>query len=411
MTRRAARPARRGSRLAALAAATLSLALLGACSQDAEEAGATDELVEPSASAGSSDAGAGKDHHDAEAVGGKKLRPGERRVTVSMDEAYTPASPTSTGTDDYRCFLIDPQLEKPAFLTGTHVLPGNPEVVHHVILFKVEPDEVERAEELDAGEEGPGWTCFGGSGLQTAPGEALTDSDWLAAWAPGGEETVTKPGHGVRLDKGSRVIMQVHYNLLAGPQPDVSATQLRLSSRGKGMTGLETLLLPAPVEMPCREGHDDSRLCDREASLLDLRGRIGPDGDKTANLLHQLCGMGWEPGEHTECLRTFNEPMTIHGVAGHMHLLGKEIKIELNPGTPRARTVMDIPVWDFDDQGGIPIDPVRLRPGDQVKVSCRHSQELRDRLPAFEGQPDRYVVWGDGTTDEMCLGMLTVSKP
>ena len=32
-------------------------------------------------------------------------------------------------------------------------------------------------------------------------------------------------------------------------------------------------------------------------------------------------------------------------------------------------------------------------------------------LPAFEGQPDRYVVWGDGTTDEMCLGMLMVTRP
>jgi hypothetical protein len=46
-----------------------------------------------------------------------------------------------------------------------------------------------------------------------------------------------------------------------------------------------------------------------------------------------------------------------------------------------------------------------------VKVTCRHVQWLRDRLPAFAGQPDRYVVWGEGTTDEMCLGILTVTHP
>src|SRR5690606_3907883 len=109
--------------------------------------------------------------------------------------------------------------------------------------------------------------------------------------------------------------------------------------------------------------------------------------------------------------RPIEEPMTIHGVAGHMHLLGRELKIEVNPGTPRARTILDIPAWDFDDQGGIPIDPVDVGPGDEVKVSCRHVQSLRDQLPAFEGQPDRYIVWGDGTTDEMCLGMLQVSRP
>ncbi len=103
--------------------------------------------------------------------------------------------------------------------------------------------------------------------------------------------------------------------------------------------------------------------------------------------------------------------MTIRGVAGHMHLLGRSIRIEVNPGTPRARTVLDIPVWDFDNQGARPIPAVHLDAWDQVKVTCKHVQWLRDRLPAFEGQPDRYVVWGEGTTDEMCLGILQVTRP
>ena len=110
-------------------------------------------------------------------------------------------------------------------------------------------------------------------------------------------------------------------------------------------------------------------------------------------------------------MRTLREPITIHGVAGHMHLLGRSLKIEVNPGTPQARTILDIPVWDFDDQGSRPIDPIRLEPFEQVKVTCRHVQWLRDKLPSFEGQPDRYVVWGEGTTDEMCLGMLQVTRP
>jgi hypothetical protein len=41
-------------------------------------------------------------------------------------------------------------------------------------------------------------------------------------------------------------------------------------------------------------------------------------------------------------------------------------------------------------------------------VTCHHDQALRDKLPAFEGQEERYVVWAEGTTDEMCLGMLQV---
>ena len=46
---------------------------------------------------------------------------------------------------------------------------------------------------------------------------------------------------------------------------------------------------------------------------------------------------------------------------------------------------------------------------DTVKITCKHVQWLRDVLPAFEGIPDQYVIWAEGTTDEMCLGMLQVA--
>jgi protein involved in polysaccharide export with SLBB domain len=99
--------------------------------------------------------------------------------------------------------------------------------------------------------------------------------------------------------------------------------------------------------------------------------------------------------------------MTVRGVAGHQHLLGTSIKIEANPGTPRARTLLDVPVWNFDDQGSRRIAPYRLKPSDTVRVTCHHDQSLRDQQPSFEKQrADRYVVWGEGSTDEMCLGIL-----
>ena len=67
----------------------------------------------------------------------KPLRAGERRVVLRMPEDYTPSAPTGVGTDDYRCFLLDPKLARDQFITGFNVLPGNPDVVHHVILFRV----------------------------------------------------------------------------------------------------------------------------------------------------------------------------------------------------------------------------------------------------------------------------------
>ena len=75
------------------------------------------------------------------------LRKGEKFLDLTMPDPYTPKAPTAPGTDDYRCFLLDPELTENRFLTGTDVRPGNPEVVHHVILFQVPPDDAQRTVE------------------------------------------------------------------------------------------------------------------------------------------------------------------------------------------------------------------------------------------------------------------------
>jgi hypothetical protein len=337
------------------------------------------------------------------------LRPGEKRMTVKMAEEYTPSAPTGVGTDDYRCFLMDPKLHKDVFLTGSQVLPGNPQVVHHVILFRVDPEQVAEAEAKDAQTADPGWTCFGGTGLK---GEFanVDDANWLAAWAPGGDETATPDGYGTPLRAGSQIVMQVHYNLLKGAAPDVSSTQLRWMPGDADLIPLHTYQLPAPVELPCRPDHDDSPLCYRNAAEADVRARFGAD-QNTHNLLHLLCDTPIEAVQTTSCVRNITRGMTVLGVAGHMHLLGRKISIETNPGTPEAKTILDIPIWDFDNQGSKPLkQPLHLDAGDTVKVTCTHVQWLRDVLPAFaEQREDRYILWAEGSTDEMCLGTMSVA--
>ena len=336
------------------------------------------------------------------------LQAGEKRLTIAMPEAYTPSAPTGIGTDDYRCFLLDPGLDRNAFITGTNVQPGNPNVVHHVILFRVPPKYVPEAEQLDATTNGEGWTCFGNSGI--ADNQQIDNAPWLGAWAPGGSESVLADGLGVPLEKGSRIVMQVHYNLLVGREPDTSAAQLRIMPASAHLQPLQTMLLPAPVELPCRPGHTANPLCDREKALADVQSRFGVGPGSMADILHFLCGPIKASGTQT-CDLPIRVATTVRAVAGHMHLLGRSISITANPGTDREQVLLDIPVWNFDNQGAKPIDPVHLKPGDTVRVTCHHVQWLRDKLPSFEGQPDRYVVWGEGTTDEMCLGILQVTHP
>ena len=403
----------RRSRVAGLATGCALALVLAACGSSSQPSGATgaartpgaDASATPSATTGDATSGG----HTASAdVRHKPLRKGERRVTVRMPEPYTPSAPTGVGTDDYRCFLLDPGLSTDQFITGFNVLPGNPDVVHHVILFRVPPEKVAEAERKEAATPGEGWTCFGNSGL--GGGLEIDDAPWLGAWAPGGSEQVYSTGFGERLDRGSRVVMQVHYNLLAGTEPDRSAAELRVTPVSEKVRALETRLLPGPVELPCRPEHSVGELCDRAAALVDLKKRFGTGPGATADLLHYLCGP-IRPGPVQSCTRTIMEPETVRGVAGHMHLLGKSIKIEVNPGKPDHRTLLDIASWDFDNQGSRPIKPAALEPLDTIKVTCRHSQGLRDRLPAFDGIPDKYVLWGEGTADEMCLAILLVTRP
>ena len=41
-----------------------------------------------------------------------RLRAGETRMTLRIPKTYTPSAPNGVGTDDYRCFLLDPHLTR-----------------------------------------------------------------------------------------------------------------------------------------------------------------------------------------------------------------------------------------------------------------------------------------------------------
>jgi hypothetical protein len=72
--------------------------------------------------------------------------------------------------------------------------------------------------------------------------------------------------------------------------------------------------------------------------------------------------------------------------------------------------LLDVPEFDFDDQFLDVYDqPVELQAGDTLRLSCTHDAGLRRQLPQLKDLPPRHVVWGEGTADEMCLGMLTVA--
>ncbi|GAA3468910.1 monooxygenase [Nonomuraea roseola] len=332
------------------------------------------------------------------------LRGGERFVTLTMPKPYTPKPPNG-GTDEYRCFLIDPGLKDgDTFLTGTQFAAQNGDVVHHAILFRVDADKVAGVRAHDAKEPGEGWGCFGDAGVG--------DADWIGHWAPGTSEILLDPKLGYPMAAGSALIMQVHYSTLAiGDRPageDQSSVRLRLTT-GK-LTPLRTELFMAPIELPCT-AEEKGALCEREAAIADVSRRFSLDAKEQTTALVKWCSGGEpSPGPTQHCDMPIQEPATLHALAGHMHLLGRSIKVELNPGKSGARTLLDVPRYDFDNQALQPLaEPVTVKPGDTIRTTCTHDASLRAQLPLLRDLPPRYVVWGEGTQDEMCLGIVVAS--
>ncbi|MBM7858425.1 monooxygenase [Lentzea nigeriaca] len=341
------------------------------------------------------------------------LRAGERFVDLKMAEAYTPKPPEGGGTDEYRCQVIDPGLTRTVFLTGTQVTPENVALAHHAIVYAVPPGGAAAVREQDAKTPGLGWQCFGGTGVDGAEVEK-GEAAWVDTWAPGATETLFTEDAGFKLEPGSLIVLQMHYNLLATDgKPagsDRSAVRLRLTDGTPQTREFETLPLDAPTDLPCA-ADESGPLCDRAASIADVTKRFGEDVGGTADRQVQECGQsGPKPGDVQTCDHEVPAPMTLFAGFGHMHLLGRAIKVELNPGTPNAKVVLDMPQFDFDNQRLVKLpSPVEIGPGDTLRVTCTHDAGLRKRLPQLSKLPPRYVVWGDGTSDEMCTGIMTVS--
>lgn len=328
-------------------------------------------------------------------------------LVVQMSEAYLP---NNNFSDDYRCFLIDLGLKEDTFVTSFEILPEQEDLVHHVILFLATPNNVPQAQSMDRTESGFGWTCFGDPGVDGAGG-SLAGS--LGTWVPGESGSEFPAGTGKLVQAGTQIIMQVHYNLFgtSSIQPDQSSVRLAFGRPEDNLSPIQGLTLAAPVEIRCPGPYlaDTSNRCHREYATHQVQN------PRTANGLHQLCrtspnlyierDIGFGDAQDTQCDIFVRQDGLALGASNHMHLRGKSLKIELNPDTPDAQVLLFNENWNFNQQQGIWFeDPIELQRGDILRLTCVFDNS--GPIPGPDGQPlePRYLIWGEGTTDEMCLG-------
>ena len=277
-----------------------------------------------------------------------------------------------------------PAAHQDAFITGFDIMPGAKDVVHHVILFRVPPSSPRAVEAKDRAEKGEGWTCFGGTGVRAGPGSGRR--------AVAGRLGSRRRGAGARRRRrcpDARRVAGDHAGALqpAGRSaPGRHSAQLRLAPGQQApRRRSSTMLLPAPVELPCRPGRDGGPLCDRQAAVADALKRFGATSGSAAERPAPAV-RARKVGPVQPCDREGGAARTSARVAGHMHLLGRIDQDRREPGHAAGAHGPRHPGLGLRQPGRRPVEPMRLRRGDTVRVTCSHDQSLRDLLPAFEGQ-------------------------
>jgi hypothetical protein len=309
-------------------------------------------------------------------------------VVLEMAEPYTPSS----SPDDYRCFLIPwpEDLTEDQFVTAIEVYPGERSIVHHVIMFIADAANAQPFVDLDAAEAGPGYSCFGG------PGDVVgMPPRWLGAWVPGVQPFFAPEGAGQRVSPGSMLIMQVHYNVAPGNElADRSSIGVEIATSVERpaivlpMTNIGWLLGDVPMTIPA--GDPDVT---HETTMNHSHPIL-------ANLI--ATGIGAAPDADLE----------VHDGGLHMHLFGKQGRLEVrDPGGGNETCVAEVPEWDFHWQGSYILDePILLTPDRELHLQCWWDNSAENQ-PIIDGEPlepsDR--GWGDGTLDEMCLGIMYVT--
>lgn len=301
--------------------------------------------------------------------------------------------------DEYRCFIYDPAVEGDTFITGYEFVPDQTEVVHHLIGYLADASLMDAALARNGEDGQDGWSCFGGSGI--GAGEIFL------GWAPGQNPVIAPEGTGLHLGDGDFMVLQIHYHYEVEAPADLSTIRLTYDN-DPSTTELQLSQFLAPAEIPCLST-ESGPLCNRDNAMIDAIAKYGPEGVRNT-FINAACGATPEDfAAMTDGIITSSCDLparvdgTIYSVLGHMHEIGASFRMTMNPDTPEEVVLLDIPNWDFEWQFNFePAVEIDVTWSDTIRIECTWDRARRDA----DLEP-AYILWADGTDDEMCFAMLT----
>ncbi len=252
--------------------------------------------------------------------------------------------------DIYRCFVIPIDNDEAKTVSGVEFRPGNRRVVHHAIFYL---DTSGAARKKDEADPGPGYTSFGGPGIVPSGG--------LGGWAPGVSAFMLPDGLAKYIKPKSDLVLQIHYHPDGKRETDVSEVGLHFTK--------------SPVK----------RIVSGVA-LMNANFNL-PAGERNI---------------HVKAEATLPIDVLAIGLSPHMHLLGREMKVEAYLPDGKVEPMIWIKDWDFNWQDAYGyVQPLKLPKGTRLVAEAIYDNSADN--PANPNQPPRNVRFGEQTTDEMCL--------
>ena len=288
---------------------------------------------------------------------------GDDVIVLDPGVEYTPF--IQYEQDNLQCFVVDPGIDHDMIMTAFEVLPGQPSMVHHLILYRVNTaTALQQVEALAQAYDGPGYPCFGGPFDSGDVDEAELQNgsyDILGVWQPGQAPSDFPGNSGLRIGSEQKLVMRIHYYIPNGPLPDRTTMRLRLSD---SVDNEAVIVFLADYDMELQPGLAEASTS-VEYSVRDLWG------ENDVELL---------------------------GLMPHEHDIGRTIRVRLTGGEDEDEVCLSwTPNWDFDwQQFYFYTSSVRARPDQTIRIDCTYDTRTRGGI----------TIYGEGAQDEMCVAVI-----
>ncbi len=287
---------------------------------------------------------------------------GDLAGTPDMVSKIPNYTSTAVNGDVYQCFVVPSNLSTEKFITAFEAIPGNRDIVHHVLVYA---DTTGTCAGLDAASPGPGYLSFGGVGTNSAI--------LLGGWVPGTQPIVMPNGFGLRVPKNADIVIQIHYPQGSNGQVDSTKIKFYFSSSSSVRS----------VRMDPILNHDGVYCTQTPPNLFIAANQTATFVQKST--IWGLLG-----------------DVSILGVTPHMHLIGRSINAYGVLPNGDTDKYINIPKWDFSWQGFYNFRKIKKVP----QGSAIYSEAFYDNTssnPYNPSSPPKDVSLGEATTDEMML--------